>query len=274
MERNRIYQMDNLEGMRLLDDACIDLTITSPPYEDLRSYDGFRMDFEATADELYRITKEGGVVVWVVGDKTQKGSESGKSFEQALYFKSIGFRLHDTMIYLKENPMPQNHNRYEQAFEYMFVFSKGRPKTFNPLKEPSKTAGQVYDYSKRGGAATEQEGNPIMRKKKDVYQTKTEKVKSNVWGYLVGMYKSTSDKIAFQHPAIFPEALAQDHILSWSNPGDVVLDPFSGSGTTAKMAFLNDRYYIAFEVSEVYVGISDERLAMARQSVMDAAANE
>lgn len=117
------------------------------------------------------------------------------------------------------------------------MFSKGRPKTFNPLKEPSKTAGQVYDYSKRGGAATEQKGQSYHAQEKDVYQTKTEKVKSNVWGYLVGMYKSTSDKIAFQHPAIFPEALARNHILSWSNPGDVVLDPFSGSGTTAKWPF-------------------------------------
>lgn len=259
-----------------MEENSIDLTVTSPPYGDLRIYDeaqeatiqkvtGKNKDaywqfFDELARELYRVTKEGGVLVWVVGDKTEKGSESGLSFEQALHFKSMGFRLHDTMIYQKTNPMPQNHNRYEQAFEYMFVLSKGRPNTFNPLMEKSKTAGQTYDYSKRGGAATLQEKNPIMRNKEAVYVTKPTKVKGNIWSYLVGMNKSTKDKVAFQHPAIFPESLAEDHILSWSNTGEVVFDPFSGSGTTPKMAKKNGRHYIGFEISDIYCAIAEARL--------------
>lgn len=267
-----------------MEDNSIDLTVTSPPYGDLRVYDegqesviqkitgknkgAYLEFFDQLAKELYRVTKEGGVVVWVVGDKTEKGSESGISFEQALHFKAIGFRLHDTMIYQKANPMPQNHNRYEQAFEYMFILSKGRPNVFNPIMEPSKTAGQAYDFSKRGGAATLKEKNPIMRKKDSISVTKAEKVKGNIWSYLVGMNKSTKDKIAFQHPAIFPEALAEDHILSWSNPGDVVFDPFSGSGTTAKMAKKNGRQYIGFEISPVFCAISDARLKEVQENLL------
>lgn len=267
-----------------MEDNSIDLTVTSPPYGDLRVYDegqesviqkitgknkgAYLEFFDQLAKELYRVTTEGGVVVWVVGDKTEKGSESGISFEQALHFKAIGFRLHDTMIYQKANPMPQNHNRYEQAFEYMFILSKGRPNTFNAIMEPSKTAGQAYDFSKRGGAATLKEKNPIMRKKDSISVTKAEKVKGNIWSYLVGMNKSTKDKIAFQHPAIFPEALAEDHILSWSNPGDVVFDPFSGSGTTAKMAKKNGRQYIGFEISSVFCAISDARLKEVQETLL------
>ena len=136
---NKILNMDCIEGMKLLPSNCIDLTVTSPPYDNLRTYNGYSFDFETTANELFRITKEGGVVVWVVGDSTVKGSESGTSFRQALYFKDIGFNLHDTMIFQKKNPIPQNHNRYEQCFEYMFVFSKGKPKTFNPIRVETKS---------------------------------------------------------------------------------------------------------------------------------------
>jgi len=244
-----------------IDNCSIDLTVTSPPYDDLRNYNGYSFNFEKTAKELYRITKKDGVVVWVVGDKTHKGSESGTSFKQALFFKEIGFNLHDTMIYRKENPLPQNHNRYEQEFEYMFVFSKGKPSVFNPRKEPCRTAGMKYDYSKRGGVASIEESNPAVRRKSVCLVTKDEKTKGNIWSYLVGMHKSTSDKIAFQHPAIFPEKLAEDHILSWSKEGDIVFDPFMGSGTTAKMAALNNRKYIGTEISKEYCEIANKRLS-------------
>src|SRR5690554_5399491 len=141
LELNKIYNMDCLEGMKDIPDNTIDLTVTSPPYDNLRTYNGYSFDFEGIAKELYRVTKDGGVVVWVVGDATIKGSETGTSFRQALFFKEIGFNLHDTMIYAKNSYMPLTHRRYEQAFEYMFIFSKGKPKTFNPIMISCKTVG-------------------------------------------------------------------------------------------------------------------------------------
>ncbi|MBP8994756.1 MAG: site-specific DNA-methyltransferase [Bacteroidales bacterium] len=251
--------------MRQMPDRCIDLTVTSPPYDNLRTYNGFSFDFENVAKELYRITKDGGVVVWVVGDATVKGSETGTSFKQALYFKEIGFNLHDTMIYQKNNPMPLNHNRYEQKFEYMFILSKGKPKAFNPIKEMCKTAGQQYDYSKRK-SATSEEVNSAGRTREEVVTTKNTKIKGNIWGYTVGINQSTKDKMAFNHPAVFPEQLAEDHILSWSNPGDIVFDPFLGSGTTAKMAYLNGRNYCGIDISEEYCEIARKRVEQAQMA--------
>lgn len=193
--------------MRTFDDNSIDLTVTSPPYDNLRTYNGFYWDFEGIAKELYRITKDGGVVVWVVGDATIKGSETGTSFKQALYFKEIGFNIHDTMIYGKNNPIPLTHNRYEQQFEYMFVFSKGRPKSFNPLKQACKTAGS------RNNHKTEKhyEDSHSMRKRDGDVVVKDEKYLYNIWFLTTG----TGDKV--KHNAPFPEKLAEDHILSWSN---------------------------------------------------------
>ncbi len=247
LEINKIYNMDNVEGMRLLDDNYIDLTVTSPPYDNLRKYKGFEWDFEGVANELYRVTKEGGVVVWVVNDATIKGSETGTSFRQALYFKEIGFNLHDTMIYAKNNPVPYYHNRYNPSFEYMFIFSKGKPKTFNPLYEERKTKGYSEKRTFRYPDGSLKPAN-----------TKTisdKKLKNNIWFYTVG--GKTNLKA---HPATFPEQLAQDHIISWSNEGDLVLDPFMGSGTTAKMALLNNRNFIGFELSEEYCKIAEERI--------------
>ena len=258
IKENQIYNMDCLEGMRLLPNDCIDLTVTSPPYDNLRKYNDYSWDFEATACELWRVTKIGGVVVWIVGDATIKGSETGTSFRQALYFMSIGFNLHDTMIYRKLNPTPQKSNRYQSCFEYMFVFSKGKPKTFNPILVDKKYMEnrQAKQYNKR------QDGTQIIRK---YAATSTKKVKENIWGYSVGLFNSTSDKCAFKHPAVFPEQLAYDHIVSWSNPGDIVLDPFAGSGTTAKMALLNERRYIGFEISAEYCEIANTRIKEANK---------
>ena len=247
--------MDCLEGLKQLDDESIDLTVTSPPYDDLRKYNN-NFDFENIAKELYRVTKDGGVVVWVVADKTKNGSETGTSFKQALFFKDIGFNLHDTMIYMSDKP-PLTHNRYEQKFEYMFVFSKGKPKTFNPIMEECKYAGS--DKKARTFRHTGDELQETHIKNK----VNKEKIKGNVWYFSTGYNKSTKDIIAFKHPAIFPEQLANDHIISWSNEGDTVLDIFSGSGTTAKMAKLNGRNFIGFEISKEYCDMANTRVQYA-----------
>ena len=244
--------MDCLEGLKLLDDNSIDLTVTSPPYDDLRKYNN-NFDFENIAKELYRVTKDGGVVVWVVADKTKNGSETGTSFKQALFFKDIGFNLHDTMIYMSDKP-PLTHNRYEQKFEYMFVFSKGKPKTFNPIMEECKYAGS--DKKARTFRHTGDELQETHIKNK----VNKEKIKGNVWYFSTGYNKSTKDIIAFKHPAVFPEQLANDHIISWSNGGDIVFDPFMGSGTTAKVAQMLNRRWIGTELSEDYCKIIKDRL--------------
>ena len=258
MEIDKIYQGDCIEVLKTFEDNSIDLTVTSPPYDNLRTYggviDGWSFEkFQGIAKELYRITKEGGVVVWVVGDATVKGSETGTSFKQALFFKDIGFNLHDTMIYMSDKP-PLTHNRYEQKFEYMFVFSKGKPKTFNPIMEECKYAGS--DKKARTFRHTGDELQETHIKNK----VNKEKIKGNVWYFSTGYNKSTKDIIAFKHPAIFPEQLANDHIISWSNENDIVFDPFMGSGTTAKMAELNNRKWIGCELSEEYCWIIKERL--------------
>jgi site-specific DNA-methyltransferase (adenine-specific) len=247
---NKIHFADNMDVMAQLPDDSIDLTVTSPPYDGLRTYNGYSFDFESISKALYRITKGGGVVVWVVGDQTVNGSETGTSFKQALYFKKIGFNIHDTMIYKSAKP-PLTHNRYEQCFEYMFIISKGKPKTFNPSVEK-----KIYNDNR---------DNKSFQRNKDDSRSfgfcsdNKNKIKNNIWEYSTGSHAS-KDKIAFQHPAIFPEALASDHIKSWSNENDIVFDPFSGSGTTAKMAILLNRNFIACEISEEYVALSRQRI--------------
>lgn len=231
----------------------VDLTVTSPPYDNLRTYNGYAFDFPGIAKELYRITKPVGVVVWVVGDSVVNGSETGTSFRQALFFMETGFRLHDTMIYSADRP-PRKSNRYEQNFEYMFVLSKGTPKTVNLLREPCKKAGKS-----RKGFSFRSGGDYLDRRQYSETVGK-DKIRGNIWHFACGNGGSTADKIAFKHPAIFPEKLAEDHILSWSNPGDTVLDPMCGSGTTLKMAKKNGRNYIGIELSEEYVKIAQARL--------------
>ena len=258
LELNKIYNMDCVQGMKLLDDCSVDLTVTSPPYDNLRTYKGFKWDFKATAKELYRVTKQGGVVVWVVGDATIKGSETGTSFRQALYFMECGFNLHDTMIYLKNGasfPAGKNSNRYSQVFEYMFVFSKGKPTTANLLKDkPNKWAGS----STFGVSSNRQKNGGI---KKGSKRTVGEfGYRNNVWEIPNGKGYSASDGIAYEHPAIFPEALAEGHILTWSNEGDIILDPMCGSGTTCKMAKLNGRNYIGIDIAEEYVEMARRRV--------------
>jgi DNA modification methylase len=255
IEINKNYNESNLATMARMPDNLIDLTVTSPPYDNLREYNGYSFDFEAVAKELFRVTKQGGVVVWIVGDATIKGSETGTSFRQALYFKEIGFNLHDTMIYHK-NCLPKNHNRYEQEFEYMFVFSKGRPSIFNPIRSPCSYAGTSPKSTFRHN------GKEAGRAHK-IQAVKIDKIKGNIWKIDGGFMRSTKDAFAFEHSAIFPEKLANDHIISWSNENDLIYDPFMGSGTTAKMSILNNRNWIGSEISSKYCNIIEERIKKA-----------
>lgn len=232
---NKIHNENCLKTMKRMSDCFVDLTITSPPYDDLREYKGFDFQFEDIAKELFRITKDGGVVVWNVGDVTIDGSETGTSFKQVLYFKDIGFRLHDTMIYEKTGTPFPSKVRYNQSFEYMFILSKGKPKTFNPIMKKNITAGDVRNSrkfrNKNGDFISGFNGQQINEFG----------IENNVWKIKNGMNKSTKDEIAFKHPAIFPEELVKKHIYSWSNEGDLIYDCFMGSGTTAKMAHLQKR---------------------------------
>lgn len=251
MELNRIYNENCLDTMKKMPDTLVDMVLTSPPYDNLRDYKGYFFQFEDIAKELFRIIKKGGVIIWVVGDATDNGSETGTSFRQALFFKEIGFNLNDTMIYYKNNPMPTTGPRYHQHFEYMFCFSKGQPKTFNPITEDCKYNG-LANMKNRG---TKGELNY-----KKIERT-TEKKIGNVFFYSIGGGISTKDKVAYNHPAIFPEQLAIDQIKTWSNEGDLVYDPFLGSGTTAKVAHVLNRNWLGSEISSEYVDIAEKRLS-------------
>lgn len=253
MEINKFYIADSVEFMKNnIANEFIDLTVTSPPYDDLRTYQGYTFDFENIARELYRVTKQGGVVVWIVGDKTDRGSETGTSFRQALFFKAIGFNLHDTMIYQKDSCTFPETNRYYPAFEYMFVLSKGKPKAANLIADKlNKHYGEKI-------TGTERQKDGTLRVHSSVKNNIGRKIKqygvrTNVWLCSVGKWKVTKDVMAYNHPAIFPESLAQDHILTWSNERDIVLDPMCGSGTTCKMARLNKRNYIGIDISADYI---------------------
>ncbi len=255
MKVNKIYNENCLDTMARMQDGFIDLTVTSPPYDNLRDYNGYSFDFESIAKELYRVTKNGGVVVWIVGDATIKGSETGTSFKQALYFKEVGFNLHDTMIYQKDSISFPEFNRYSQIFEYMFVLSKGKPKTTNIIKDRKNLS---YNGSKK--IICSERLNDGSLKKSNGRLLKKHGSRFNIWQISAGHNKSTKDKIAFNHPAIFPEKLANDHIFTWSNKKDIIYDPFIGSGTTAKMAILNNRNYIGSEISKEYCDIAERRI--------------
>lgn len=254
METNRCYNENCLDTMAKMPDCFIDLTVTSPPYDNRRTYNGYSFDFEAVARELYRVTKQGGVVVWVVGDATVKGSETGTSFKQALYLKECGFNLFDTMIYAKPPRGAVGNNKtYWQTFEYMFIFSKGKPKTINLICD------RRNKESRDGDIGTKRlENGELLKVKRGGYSDFGRR--TNIWEYATGKGKSTKDDFAFKHPAMFPEQLANDHIISWSNEGDLVYDPFMGSGTTAKMAILNKRDWIGSEISEEYCKIIERRI--------------
>ena len=250
--RVEIHCCDCLDLMGTSGDGLVDLTVTSPPYDGLRTYNGYSFDFEKVAAELFRVTKDGGVVVWVVTDQAKNGDESGTSFRQALFFKECGFKLHDTMIYKKRSTGASGNTRtaYLSCWQFMFVLCKGKIGCANLLrdrknvKQPRKKLETCGSRNKDGSV-----------KPRRVRDRKEYGLRWNVWEYYWGSNVAT-DKIAFSHPAIFPEKLAEDHILSWSNEGDLVFDPFTGSGTVAKMARKNNRDFIGCAISQEYVDLA------------------
>lgn len=256
LQINTIYVEDCSDGMLRIQDCSIDMVITSPPYDNLRKYmsahQAWNFDvFKKVANQISRVLKPGGVCVWVVNDATIKKSETGTSFLQALYFKNeCGLLLYDTMIYAKDNPVPQVQRRYVSQFEYMFVFSKGAPKTFNPILEPCKRVGMVNNWGRNifPGEKTATQVRDIERRPVKEY-----KIHGNIFNYGVGGN-------SFGHPAIFPLKLAKDQILTWTNIGDIVLDPFMGSGTTAVACKELERFYLGFEKEKTYYNISIKRL--------------
>ena len=257
LELNQIICGDNVKIMQGFPDNIIDLTVTSPPYDNIQEYEeGHLFDFKAVARELYRTTKPGGQLVWIVADQTKDYDESGTSFRQALFFKEIGFKLNDTMIYHRL-ARPGRFPRYSQEFEYMFILCKGVPTRLNFLKDRIKAyAKKTMERANR----RESDGTII----KHPYTVSPEKKRGNVWKYHVGSTHTTKDRFAWAHPAMFPEKLASDHIESWSNEGDLVLDPFCGSGTTLKMAKLLNRNYIGIDISEKYCNLSHKRVQQQR----------
>lgn len=260
---NKVFNAYSNEKLKEFPDEIVDMVITSPPYDDLRDYEGkitwdFNV-FKEIAEELYRVVKKGGVVVWVVGDKTKNGNKSLTSFKHALFFQEIGFNVYDVIIYEKTGAGPPHPNRYFNAFEYMFVLSKGKPKTVHILKDkPNKWAG----CSTYGEVTRREKDGTLTNKGKKVIGKYG--VRNNIWKYSNGKGFATKDKIAYKHPAIFPEKLVEDHILSWSNPGDLILDPFGGSGTTAKVAEQLGRKWVLIEAVEEYCEIINQRLEELR----------
>lgn len=251
---NKILHGDCVEILKKISENSIDLVITSPPYDNLRSYKGYKFEFEKIAELLFKVISPGGIVVWVVGDATINGSETGTSFKQALFFQKIGFNLHDTMIFKKQNPIPQIYRkRYSNEFEYMFVFSKGTVKTHNPIMVDSLHAGL-----KLGSTTYKNYSKNDQKRTKFANPVKNKKIKGNIWQYVVG--KKKEDQEAKNHSAPFPCKLAEDHILSWTKKGDVVLDPMCGSGTTCRMAKVLNRKFIGIDISKEYVKMSEKRL--------------
>lgn len=252
---NKLFEGECEEILKNFKDNLIDLTLTSPPYDNLRSYKDCEWNlkkFKLIANELYRVTKKGGIVVWVVGDACIKGSETGSSFKQCLYFMELGFKLHDTMIYEKNTssfPARRTSKRYTQIFEYMFILSKDTS---------PKTGNLICDKKNKWAGSTNWGKNTHRNKKGDLVQTKDIKPvpefspRTNIWRYVVGKNYNTKDKEAHKHPAIFPEKLVEDHIKSWSNEGDIIMDIFSGSGTTIKNAYLLKRNFVGIERNNDY----------------------
>lgn len=257
MELNTIYNMDCLEGMKHIPDGSVDLVVTSPPYDTLRLYQrkvNWNMDkFREIAKELVRVIKQGGAIIWVVGDETIKHSETGNSFRQALYFMELGMNLQDTMIFEKANPLPgKKPTSYYQAFEYIFVLTKGVLSTFNPIMVPTHTKkttyNQVNKWSKETGKST---SGPR------VIMTKEYRAHYNIWKYTVGIE-------GVDHPAVFPIRLAKDMIYSYSKEGDVVFDPFLGSDTTAVAAIQLKRNFVGTEIVPDYYDSACKRINAER----------
>lgn len=257
IELNKIYNEDCLLTMKKMDSESVDMVLTSPPYDNLRNYNGFTFDFESIARELFRVLKSNGVIIWVVGDSVIDGSESCNSFKQALFFREIGFKVHDTMIYEKSNISFPDKSRYQNLFEYMFCISKGKPKTFNPILEKTNPKYYKKPNSSSGSSARQKDGTLTKWKYE---MNKPTKIHGNIFRYNVGFMASSNEKLAFEHPATFPEQLAFDQIKTWSNQNDIVFDPFMGSGTTAKISIMLKRNYLGSEISKEYFDLINRRI--------------
>ena len=241
---------DSFDILKSINNRSIDLTVTSPPYDNMRSYyNNHKFNFEGIAEQLFRVTKKGGVVVWIVGDETIDGNESGTSFKQALYFKEIGFKLHDTMIFAKTDFTMPSLNRYHQGFEYMFILTKRYLKTFNPIVDRRNTeAGRtMYSYAKRQ--------NDILVRYHRPNTIREFGARYNIW-----KYHNDGRVEGNTHPARFPLELVKDHILSWSNENDLILDPFICSGTSAIAAFDLNRKFIGIEINKEYIEMAKRLL--------------
>ena len=248
----QLHNQDCVEWMATQPDHSIDCVLTSPPYDNLRNYNGYSFDFETTAKQLYRILKPGGVIVWNVADATVKGSETGTSMRQALFFIDQGFLLHDTMIYVKRNPMPTTRRtqRYHQAWEYLFVFSKGKPAVFNPILVDAKYSGQA-NMKYRG-----KDGKLEYKKTPRNAQTQVR----NVFEYTIGGGHTTKNRNLSGHPALMPEQLALDMLSTWCSPGLTVYDPFAGAGTTLWAAKQLNIDSIGTEVNKDYCALIHQRM--------------
>lgn len=249
---NRTYRGDSAEVLKTIEAESIDMVLTSPPYDNLRDYNGYCFDFETIAREIFRVLKPGGVAVWVVADGVVNGSETGTSFRQALTFIDIGLNLNDTMIWEKDSFSFPEAVRYPQVFEYMFVFSKGRPKAFNPIKDRKN----VYAGMKIHGTYRQKTGEttPMGERRTDADGINEYGTRFNVWNIPSEKNNKTG------HPAVFPVRLAKDHIISWSNKGDTILDPFMGSGTTGIACIETGRDFVGIEISEEYYQKAVERI--------------
>lgn len=266
--KNSIVCGNNVDVLKEMEDESVDLIVTSPPYDDIRSYksnvgikdeyNGYSFDFNNLVPQIVRVLKKGGVLVWVVGDAVIDGGETGNSFRQALKFMDGGLLLHDTMIYKKNTssfPARKDGSRYTQIFEYMFVLTKGKPKTAKLICDKENKWAGVTNWGKN----TKRDKNNDLKVVNDIKPVPQFSPRNNIWEYVVGGGFATKDKEAHSHPAIFPEKLAEDHILTWSNEGDIVLDPFVGSGTTTKMAAKHKRDFIGIDISQEYVDLAKSR---------------
>lgn len=267
LQTNKILVGDSAVMLQTFPPDCIDAVITSPPYDEARQYKkGAKFNFEGIAVQLYRVLKPGGVLVWVAQNMIREDGqgETNTVEDQIKYFtETVGFWKWDTMIYSKDARYPEE-TRYRQSWEFMIVFSKGKPKTTNLLRDHRTVSYYVHKW-RRNHATNRQEDGTVSERRD--YGVNPFSTRENIWYYANGFMKSTKDKIAFDHPAIFPDALAEDHVLSWTNPGDLILDPFAGSGTTLKAAAKHRRKWIGIEIAEEYAQIAQKRTEKIDQNM-------
>lgn len=223
---------------------AIDLCVTSPPYDALRDYNGCTWDFDIFMNVALWLSLTTKNIVWIVNDSCVDEGETGNSFRHALEFMRLGYKLHDTMIWEKSNFSNPSHNRYHQLFEYMFIF-KTNSISFNPIKDKVN----ITSGSGPLGKNTFREKSGGLAERKSVIISDLG-MRGNVWKMNTTGQENPCK--AIKHPATFPYKLAHDHIVSWSDPGDLIVDPFLGSGTTLRAAKDLGRKAIGIEISEEY----------------------